>query len=171
MLQVLNNHIKLIPDLIRFNRTDWQGLKITRRKPHTYRAFIQFGQYRICLHRFEHCEDGEALYHPHPWPAAFKILKGGYNMQVGMSTHRDTEPVSVASFKMTEGSSYEIISPLTWHAIQPIGGECFTVMINDTPWLPENAHESVRTTKGKDLPEMTDEELDEHFKQFLPLLK
>ncbi|WP_394999724.1 type II secretion system protein [Acinetobacter sp.] len=150
---------------------DWDSLVINRRKPYTYRAFHQGTMYRICLHRFEECDEHEAFYHPHPWPGAFKILKGSYKMQIGYSKDRFSKPDEVTTIILNEGSSYEMLNPLTWHRIIPLGKECYTVMVNDAPWSPDVAHTDVRTTKGKDLAKMSTYELNEHFNAFRELLK
>lgn len=149
---------------------DWDSLVINRRKPYTYRAFYQSGNYRICLHRFETCDEAEAFLHPHPWPGAFRILQGGYKMGVGRSKDRESSPSKVAEFVMNKGSAYLIDDPLTWHAITPIG-ECYTIMVNGAPWARDYAHNQVRTTKGKDLERMTPEQLQAHFDTFKPLLE
>ena len=60
----------------------WDSLIINRRKPHTYRIFTQYADLRLCLHKFDMCDEGEAFSHPHPWPAAFMVLKGKYKMNI-----------------------------------------------------------------------------------------
>lgn len=148
----------------------WESLVINRRKPYTYRAFYQNGDYRICLHRFESCDEHEAFYHPHPWPGAFLILSGSYQMKIGYSADRFSKPEPVAEFLMNEGSRYEISNPLSWHTVQPESA-VYTIMVNGLPWSPEVAHTEVRTTKGKDLQKMTQEELGDHFDAFKILLQ
>ena len=74
MLEKLNEILAILPGLME-DRTNWKSLVINRRKPFTYRAFYQLGDIRICLHRFEECDEHEAFYHPHPWPGALKCLK------------------------------------------------------------------------------------------------
>jgi hypothetical protein len=91
-------------------------------------------------------------------------------MKLGYSAERDQPPVHVAKTIMGPGSMYEIVDPMTWHTVEPIE-ECFTVMVNDKPWSEELAHSQIRTTKGKDLQRMTDEQLTEHLNIFKELLK
>lgn len=164
MLNILEEKIKLLPEIIK-DLSKWDSLIINRRKPHTYRAFYQFDDgIRMCLHRFETCDEHEAFYHPHPWPGAFKIVKGSYKMQIGQSYNSCSKPVDVATFIMNQGSSYEITSPLTWHTVIPLS-ECYTIMINGKPF--EHPHVDVRTTKGKDLQSMSETELREHLNNFI----
>lgn len=132
---------------------EWDSLIINRRKPVTYRIFTQYADYRLCLHKFNKCDEHEAFLHPHPWPAAFFILSGSYNMLVGSSNDRFTGPSATAKISMVEGSSYEILDPLVWHAVIP-NTNTYTIMINDEPWPEDIAHTEVRTTKGKDLEKM-----------------
>lgn len=164
MLNKLEEYIDKLPELVQ-DHTKWSSLIINRRKPYTYRAFYQDGDYRVCLHRFEVCEPEEAFYHPHPWPGAFKILKGSYKMKIGYSTHIDTKPSQVTQLILPAGSSYEITSPLTWHTVEPIS-ECYTVMVNGVPWSETVRHQDVKTTKGKDLESMTEEDLKAHLNTF-----
>ncbi len=148
---------------------EWTSLLINRRKPWTYRAFKQVGDVRVCLHRFAVCDDHEAFDHPHPWPGAFKIIKGSYKMTVGFSQNRTTHPEHVLTTVLNRGSSYAITNPMTWHSVIPLE-ECWTVMVNGTPWDASEAHTNVRTTKGKDLDEMPPDELIKHLATFRTLL-
>ena len=54
MIEVLQN---LLPEIYsRLSRGDeWDSLIVNRRKPWTYRVFRKFGEYRVCLHAFDHC--------------------------------------------------------------------------------------------------------------------
>jgi hypothetical protein len=157
-------------DLPRFlaSTAGWDSLIINRRKPVTHRVFRQIGDMRLCLHHFEKCSPDEAFLHPHPWPAAFLVVDGSYWMDINWSLNRQDAPQLVdpitggcfSKFLLTRGSCYEISSPLTWHSVTPANdGGVWTVMLNDAPWLPEVAHTQVRTTKGKDLDTMSENEL------------
>lgn len=152
-----------IEQLLIGNNSAWNSLVINRRKPYTYRVSRMIGKYRLCLHKFEECEESEAFLHPHPWPAAFQILSGDYLMNVGFSRNLTDAPEVVMRQLQVEGSQYEIVEPRTWHSVTPQGGVVYTMMLNGPPWIPGEHHEDVRTTKGKDLQTMTPAEL----KQFL----
>lgn len=149
-----------------YQGTGWDSLVINRRKPTTYRIFQQFGQYRVCLHCFHPCDKDEAFRHPHPWPGAFYILKGGYDMELWRSTDRDdTNPTKITSMHLAAGSKYEITDPLLWHSVVPTT-TTYTIMVNDQPWQPNIQHSSVRTTAGKDLKQMTQTQLDTYLTRF-----
>lgn len=168
-LDLLNQYLEddTIFNLLQ-DRSKWDSLIVNRRKPHTYRVFTYVGENRICLHRFDVCDLHESFDHPHPWPGAFMILKGSYRMRIGHSPDRVSPPVPVADFILTEGSAYEIISPLTWHSVTPLE-TTYTIMLNGPTWGPDIAHKDVKTTKGKDLDKMPEDELLAHLKIFSDL--
>lgn len=171
MLKKLDRLLGILPDLIEGGYLNWDSLIINRRKPHTYRIFTDFGDYRICLHRFDVCDDHESFYHPHPWPGAFVVLQGAYMMDVGMSIDRFGHPLNVASFCLRPNSMYEITNPLTWHKITPLE-PTYTVMINGKPWDKETvAHTAVRTTQGKDLDKMSLVDITNELVRFAALIR
>jgi hypothetical protein len=171
MLKELENTLKMLVDEgILDDVTKWDSLIVNRRKPHTYRVFTQLPNgLRLCLHKFDICDKHESFLHPHPWPGAFMILKGAYEMEVGYSADRLSEPSHVAKFILQEGSKYEIQTPLTWHSVTPLD-ITYTIMINGPAWDADYAHKDVRTTKGKDLDKMPEDELKEHLAIFKRLV-
>ena len=146
---------------------DWDSLVINKRKPYTYRAFKQYGDYRICLHKFDPCSDLEAFGHPHPWPGAFIILEGSYEQRIGYADSRNGIRHDIYREVLTAGSKYEIVNPLTFHSVIPLE-TTWTMMVNGPPF--ENPHEDVVTTKGKDLQKMTPKEFEQHMYQFANLI-
>jgi hypothetical protein len=90
-------------------------------------------------------------------------------MAVGRSETRLDRPKEVAKFLLNEGSRYAMIDPLTWHSVSPVV-ECYTVMVNGPPWPADVSHVHVRTTQGKSLVKMTEQQLEEHFTVFRELL-
>ena len=169
MLDKLANAMKQLPVLLE-NRSNWDSLIVNRRKPHTYRVFTYLPDgCRICLHKFNPCDTHEAFLHPHPWSGAFIVLSGRYLMEVAYSTTREAMPEHVMKLELTEGSKYEITSPLTWHSVTPLE-VTYTVMVNEPSWDANVAHKDVKTTKGKDLDKMPEEELKEHLDVFRNLV-
>ena len=151
MLSVLQN---LLPEI--FNSLcderyeEYDSLVVNRRKPHTYRAFRQFGEYRVCLHRFDSCGPDECFAHPHPWPGAFLMLEGEYLHRVGFSPDLDSDPTFLFTEIVRPYSMYEIVHKQTWHSVQPLK-TTYTVMVNGEPW---DGHSQTMPTKGKDLEKM-----------------
>ncbi len=171
MLSVLSKVLQQLPPLL--NSADgWDSLLINRRKPVTRRIFRQIDGYRVCLHEFEECSVEESFAHPHPWPAAFAILKGSYLMGVGRSADRYTKPESLdTQILMVPGSRYQIVDPLVWHQITPVNSDrVLTVMVNREPWASNMAHSAVRTTAGKDLEKLAPEVLQRLLDEFKDLL-
>jgi hypothetical protein len=154
MINILN---KLIPEVLEAIPEDheWDSLIINKRKPYTYRIFRQFGEYRVCLHKFDPCSFEESFAHPHPWPGAFMVLRGRYLHSVGVSPDLESEPELVYQQEVGPYSPYYIGNPLIWHSVQPLQ-TTYTIMVNGAPF--ENPHKAVRTTKGKDLKTMSDKE-------------
>ncbi len=169
MLKELEAALKDLSPLLD-DRSKWDSLIVNRRKPHTYRVHTQLPNgLRLCLHKFNPCDTHESFLHPHPWPGAFVILHGAYEMEVGYSTNRTEPPAHVLKLVLEKGSKYEIVTPLTWHSVTPLT-TTYTVMVNGEPWEADYAHKDVRTTKGKDLDKMPEDELEEHLRIFKKLL-
>lgn len=169
MLQNLQLAMTELPALLA-DRSQWDSLIVNRRKPWTFRVYSKLSNgMRVCLHRFEVCHTHEAHPHPHPWPGAFIILEGAYKMFVGQSPDREQGSKPVLTSIYEKWSAYEIIEPLTWHSVVPLT-TTYTVMVNDTPWPPEVAHTQVKTTKGKDLDRMPEQELIDHLAKFKQLV-
>jgi hypothetical protein len=167
MLDKLDAVIAQLPSLLS-DFSIWDSIVVNLKKPHTYRVFtyLQNGD-RVSLHKFEKCDSSEAFSHPHPWPGAFKILKGSYEMPIEYSCmgRVDCSPVAVSTFRLTAGSSYEIMNPYTWHSITPLE-DTFTVMVNESPWHPDFKHMLCPTTDGKNLSKMGQEDLEQHIIDF-----
>jgi len=170
MLSQLDEVLKSLPTLLG-NPNEWDSLIVNRRKPTTYRVFrYRADGVRICLHKFDPCDQREAYPHPHPWPGAFALLQGAYRMWVGFTPDLESrEPITVTETILTAGSRYEIIEPRTWHSVTPLE-ECWTVMVNGSPWR-EQAHVRAPTTTGKDLDKMPPDELAAHLAKFRELIK
>ncbi|MEM6989018.1 MAG: hypothetical protein AAF721_00930 [Myxococcota bacterium] len=65
MLGTLHRAIEALPRLLR-EPEDWESLHITYHPPRVERLWLQHGSHRIFLHRIYPCEEGDALWHPHP---------------------------------------------------------------------------------------------------------
>ena len=169
MMEKLENVLKELPALLEIPER-WDSLVINRRKPFTYRVLSLVEGFRISLHKFDACDRSESFYHPHPWPDAFKILSGAYQMQMGRSVSRFSDPLDAGSFRLYSGSMYAITDPYVWHQITPIM-ETHTVMVNDPPWDIDVAHTKTRTTVGKDLDKLPLDELVGHLNKFQELIR
>ncbi|EDM77079.1 hypothetical protein PPSIR1_19589 [Plesiocystis pacifica SIR-1] len=104
----------------------WQTLDITYHPPHVERLWMQRPEGRVFLHRIEACEPGEALFHPHDWPSAMKILAGRYEHGVGAAIDGEVQTLSVA--RLSAGTYYEMTNPRTYHWVRPLE-EVHTLML------------------------------------------
>lgn len=146
-----------ILDYILEGSSTWESLIINRRKPVTYRLWRMLPDgNRVCLHKFLPCHENEAFAHPHGWGAEFVVLEGRYveDIWYGNSPKCLTQQ-PVCSTVHARGSWHEIDNPWTWHKIVP-QVQTFTVMVNGPAY--DNSLPSVKTTKGKDLLRMGDDD-------------
>ena len=132
LLDVLQRVERHLPELLR-DDARWTSLDVAYEPPRVERLWCPFedGAFRIYLHRIHPCE--RALFHPHPWPSAIKILSGVYEMGIGYSPSED-DPPEVATVLLTAGSSYEMIHPDGWHYVRPLGSPSLSLMVTGVPW-------------------------------------
>ena len=148
MLEALAAAEWRLPDLLLRPDSEWQSLDVDYEPPRVERLwrFLEDGS-RLYLHRIHPCEI--ALFHPHPWPSAIKVLSGTYEMGLGSSSTAE-DPTEFATLMLTAGSSYEMIEPNGWHYVRPIGGvPSLSLMITGAPWALK--HPGLKGPKGKTL--------------------
>ncbi|MEK7138284.1 MAG: hypothetical protein AAB787_02120 [Patescibacteria group bacterium] len=123
-----------LPELLEDER-GWTGVDVDYHPPRVERLWRQLGDIRVYLHRIHYCDPGEALFHPHPWPSAMKVLKGQYKMAVGYGGG-DTPPPVAARLLLGPGSEYEMTNQDAWHYVRPTeeGGTVLTLMVTGLPW-------------------------------------
>jgi hypothetical protein len=110
----------------------WSTLDINYEPPRVLRLWTEFEEgFRVCLHQISPCE--RALFHPHPWPSAVKVLIGRYEMAVGFGAG-DVAPPEAATITLYEGSYYEMVHPDGWHSVRPLQHDSFSVMVTGLPW-------------------------------------
>lgn len=121
----------------------WNTLDVNYEPPRVERLWREFENGRLYLHRIYPCE--KALFHPHPWPSAVKILSGSYEMAIGYHVGQPGEgqrrpgmtptPPPYASLQvLTKGSTYEMIRPGGWHYVRPLGGTSYSIMVTGPKW-------------------------------------
>ncbi len=168
MIKMLHEVLFALPGLLE-NESIWEGVIIDRKEPITYRLYTSWSDdVRICLHRFNRLsETGEAMFHPHPWPGAFRVLKGGYKMQWGHAENMTDPPLRASTFYLAEGSEYEIDDPKIFHSVEP-DQPTYTVMVNGPDW--SIAHQLVRRTANKGLAGMSPAEIEGFLGEFQLIL-
>ncbi|MFT5679577.1 MAG: hypothetical protein ACI8RZ_000481 [Myxococcota bacterium] len=111
----------------------WRSLDIDYHPPRVERLYRPWRDLRLNLHRIWPCEVNDALFHPHPWPSAMKVLSGTYRMAVGYGAGTTTPPV-MATILLRAGSCYEMSDPDAWHDVRPLGGPSLSIMLTGKPW-------------------------------------
>jgi hypothetical protein len=141
MLDILAQVEQALPELLR-NEGLWQSLDVDYHPPRVERLWTRWGEYRIYLHRIHPCAQGEALFHPHPWPSAMRVLEGEYEMAVGFGSGMQEPPV--AALIVSQGDfRYAMTHPDSWHYVRPLGNPSLSVMVTGRPWTRE-AHRSTK---------------------------
>lgn len=105
------------------NRHRWHSVHVTYHPPRVERLWVQVDEYRLFLHRIYPCEDGDALFHPHPWPSAVRVVSGRYEHHVGVEGCRLMRSILKA------GSSYEMTNRETWHSVRPLDEPSDSIML------------------------------------------
>jgi hypothetical protein len=132
VLDVLHEVESHLPVLLR-DESAWKSIFIDYHPPIVERLWMSWRDYRICLHRIYPCAPGEALFHPHPWPSAMRILSGEYEMAVGYGAGESPPPI--AALMIAAGDfQYEMTDPDAWHYVRPLREPTMSLMITGTPW-------------------------------------
>lgn len=134
MLNILFAVEAALPELLQ-DEADWHSLYIDYHPPTVERLWRSWGDYRIQLHRIYPCERGQALFHPHPWPSAMRVLSGEYEMAVGYAQDATTPPIA-ALMIARDDFLYEMTDPGAWHYVRPIGEPTLSLMVTGKPWNP-----------------------------------
>jgi hypothetical protein len=132
MLDVLYAVERELPALLEHDG-GWQGLFIDYHPPAVERLWRPWGAYRVSLHRIFPCPEGMALFHPHPWPSAMRVLDGRYEMAVGFGPGLTPPPVA-ARLLMGGDFAYEMTHPDAWHYVRPLDAPTFSLMVTGPPW-------------------------------------
>ncbi|MCL5996822.1 MAG: hypothetical protein M1546_12315 [Chloroflexi bacterium] len=132
MLDVLYTVEKELPILLQ-DEGAWKSLYVDYHPPIVERLWLGWREYRVNLHRIHPCGPGEALFHPHPWPSAMRVLVGEYEMAVGYGQGDTPPPIAVLMIASTE-FCYEMTEPDAWHYVRPIGGPTLSLMVTGKPW-------------------------------------
>ncbi len=93
MLDVLFHVEKALPQLLQ-DESAWNSVLVDYHPPTVERLWTAWQGYRVYLHRIHPCEHEQALFHPHPWPSAMRVLDGEYEMAVGFGAGTQTPPVA-----------------------------------------------------------------------------
>lgn len=158
MLNLLHSAELALPSLLQ-DETLWRSVLVDYHPPFVERLWCPWDDNRIYLHFIHPCSNTEALFHPHPWPSAMKILKGRYEMAVGYG-QGETAPPIAARLILEAESEYEMTNPDGWHFVRPLGEISVSLMVTGKPWSrPSPKSENT-------LSKLTPEKIQEIFKFF-----
>ena len=132
MIDLLHKAELALPTLLR-DESKWKSVFVDYHPPFVERLWCEWFESRIYLHRIHTCEAGEALFHPHPWPSAMKVLEGSYEMAIGYGKG-ETEPPIAARLMLGAGSEYEMTDPDGWHYVRPLSVPSISLMVTGKPW-------------------------------------
>ncbi len=70
----------------------------------------------------------KALFHPHPWESAIRILEGKYEMGIG---HSETNEIPAVDCKLIlpTYSEYEMVDENGWHYVSPLSKPSYSIMV------------------------------------------
>lgn len=137
---------------------DWNTLNINYHPPFVKRVWGYWDTCRVSLHKIYPCKEGEALFHPHPWPSAVRILSGRYEMAIGFGSGNETPPVA-AKLILPAGTTYEMTHPNGWHYVRPLDEPSFSLLVTANPWKRSSS-------KVEDLQPLSDSDKKEILKFF-----
>jgi hypothetical protein len=132
MLEILYMVERELPKLLQ-DEGAWNSLYVDYHPPLVERLWLPWGGYRVNLHRIHPCARDEALFHPHPWPSAMRVLSGEYEMAVGYGTGETAPPI--AALMIASGDfRYEMTDPDAWHYVRPLREPTMSLMVTGKPW-------------------------------------
>jgi|SRR5208282_557443 len=131
LLYALRTADRIWPNMLDMWPEKWSSLDVDYEPPRVERLWCQIGEHRLYLHRIHPCN--KALFHPHPWPSAVKILSGRYEMGIGRSAGF-LNPPELVTCVLAADSEYEMIEPNGWHYVRPLDGPSLSIMVTASPW-------------------------------------
>lgn len=121
-------------NLLQLLRTkDLHSMYIDYHAPFVKRIWFQLGTNRVFLHKIEPClDDATALFHPHPWASAVRLIKGSYEMGIGHSADLIPPPVD-CQLQLGPNALYSMMNPDGWHYVLPKHEFCYSLMLTGAP--------------------------------------
>lgn len=123
-----------LPALLRDQTVKWRSVLVDYHPPVVERLWLDIDDLRLYLHRIHSCSREEALFHPHPWPSAMRIVDGQYEMGVGYSSTASPPESPLTTLLVVPGTAYAMTDPNSWHYVCPVTATSLSVMITGKPW-------------------------------------
>lgn len=130
MLELLHKVENSLVELLYKNSEKIKTMYIDYHKPFVSRIWFIDEELdcRVFLHKIEPCNDSkEALYHPHKWDSAMRIISGEYEMGIGHSETNET-PRTDCKLILGAGTCYEMTEKDGWHYVFP-KRDTYTLMV------------------------------------------
>ncbi len=131
MIELLNKVEDSLIELLYKNAGNIKTMYIDYHKPYVSRIWFVDEEHdcRIFLHKIAQCEESkEALYHPHKWDSAVRIVSGEYEMGVGHSETNEL-PKTDCTLILKTGSCYSMTEKDGWHYVSPKKDDTYTLMV------------------------------------------
>ena len=118
-----------------YDESVWKTLDVDYFPPRVERLYTIYGDFRIFLHVIHKPEDSvPCLYHKHRWAAAFKMLKGSYEMGITHSSEEISSGAAhgypdLAKFIIAAGSYYEMTQTDALHYVRPVSKVSYSIMV------------------------------------------
>lgn len=144
MIRILQEYERgTILNVLDLSNHHFNSLDVDYFPPRVERISINIGNYRIYFHVLHPCDEGQSLYHSHPWESAIHVINGTYEMGLSFSTN-ESDLIDIETGKYNElrakdeickivvnqGMYYEMLNKHGWHYVRPIGKQpCYSVMM------------------------------------------
>ena len=142
MINYLLEVEKKLPALLK-SLDGWNSKLVVYEKPMVERLWRQDGENRIYLHRIHPCSINEAYYHEHPWPSAMRVLKGSYEMRIGVADKIAGE------ITLSPKSCYSMSEPKQKHSVRPLETAVLSLMVTGPLY---DTKKKVQIPSSPDLP-------------------
>lgn len=135
MIRILQEYERgTILNVLDLSNHHFNSLDVDYFPPRVERISINIGNYRIYFHVLHPCDEGQSLYHSHPWESAVHVIGGTYEMGLSFSTN-ENDLIDIESGKYNElrakdeickivvsqGMYYEMLNKHGWHYVRPVG--------------------------------------------------
>ena len=105
-------------------------MHIDYHEPFVDRIWFQYDKiHRVYFHKIFPSQSSEAaLFHPHPWKSAIRIMDGGYEMGVGHSKTLKAPPIDCKLW-LDKYTVYEMVEKDAWHYVNPLYSPSYSTMV------------------------------------------
>lgn len=134
-------------------------MHIDYHEPFVNRIWFQYDEkHRVYLHKiFPSKSSNDALFHPHPWKSAIRIVSGGYEMGVGHSSTNEVPKID-CKLLLPECTLYEMLEEDGWHYVNP-KHPSYSLMVTgelNSRKMPVEPHKEFRKLNEEEIEDMLD---------------